>query len=67
MSGPDPREAFEKLMAQLQGRARQGGSVARMPGRAFFGGSGLLVLLIAGGLAINASIYNGAHGMTSHR
>ncbi|KAG8949776.1 Prohibitin-2, subunit of the prohibitin complex (Phb1p-Phb2p) [Tulasnella sp. 424] len=58
MSGQDPREAFEKLMAQLQGKARQGGSVARMPGRAFFGGSGLLVLLIAGGLAINASIYN---------
>ncbi|KAG8904193.1 Prohibitin-2, subunit of the prohibitin complex (Phb1p-Phb2p) [Tulasnella sp. 403] len=29
-----------------------------MPGRAFFGGSGMLVLLVAGGLAINASIYN---------
>ncbi|KIO29384.1 hypothetical protein M407DRAFT_242620 [Tulasnella calospora MUT 4182] len=57
MSGQDPKEAFEKLMAQLQGRARQSGA-GRLPGRAFFGGSGLLVLLIAGGLAVNASIYN---------
>jgi len=29
-----------------------------MPGKAVFGGSGLLILLIAGGLAVNASIYN---------
>ncbi|KAG9049460.1 Prohibitin-2, subunit of the prohibitin complex (Phb1p-Phb2p) [Tulasnella sp. UAMH 9824] len=58
MSGQDPREAFEKFMTQLQGRARQNGGGARMPGRAFFGGSGLLVLLVAGGLALNASIYN---------
>lgn len=31
-----------------------------MPGRAVFGGSGLVLLLIAGGLVVNSSIYNGA-------
>lgn len=52
MSGQDPIRMF------LQ-RARQSG---RMPGGGGAGlaGSGLLIALVAGGLALNASLFNGA-------
>lgn len=63
MATPDPREAFQRLADQFQRRAKaaaSGGGGGGLPGKAVFGGSGLLVLLIAGGLAVNASIYNGA-------
>ncbi|KAG8992614.1 Prohibitin-2, subunit of the prohibitin complex (Phb1p-Phb2p) [Tulasnella sp. JGI-2019a] len=57
---PDPREAFNRLAAQWQSRARAaaGGGGGGMPGKAVFGGSGLVLLLIAGGFVVNSSIYN---------
>jgi len=58
----DPREAFQRLAAQLQGRARAaggGGGGGGLPGKAFFGGSGLLLVLVAGGFAVNQSLFNG--------
>ncbi|KAG8927689.1 Prohibitin-2, subunit of the prohibitin complex (Phb1p-Phb2p) [Tulasnella sp. 419] len=56
----DPREAWQRLAAQFQNRARanMGGGGGGMPGKAVFGGSGLLLLLVAGGFAVNSSIFN---------
>lgn len=55
------QEAFRRLSQQLQKAGRgAGGSGPRMPGKGFFAGSGLLVALVGGGLALNASLFNGA-------
>lgn len=32
-----------------------------MPGRGFFTGSGLLLALVGGGIALNASLFNGTY------
>jgi len=48
----DP-ESFRRFAAQVRS---QGGP---NPGRGFFAGTGLLVALIGGGLALNASLFNG--------
>lgn len=53
MNGQD---AFRKLAQQLQ-RARQGGGG---PPKGVFAGTGLLIALVAGGVALNASLFNGA-------
>ena len=37
-----------------------GGGGSRFPSRGFFTGSGLIVALVGGGLALNASLFNGA-------
>ena len=54
------QEAFRRLAQQLQ---RAGGnSGGRIPGgKGAFAGGGLLVALIGGGLALNASLFNGAY------
>jgi hypothetical protein len=49
------QEAFRKLANQLRQASSSGGP------RGFFAGSGLLVALIAGGVAINASLFNGTY------
>jgi prohibitin 2 len=48
----DP-EAFRKLANQLKNASSTGGP------KGFFAGSGLLIALVAGGIAINASLFNG--------
>lgn len=57
------QEAFRRFAQQLQ-RASQGGGGGGFPGgapRGLFAGGGLVVALIAGGLALNASLFNGTH------
>lgn len=53
------QEAFRRFAQQLQ-RATQGGG--GFPGgspRGLFAGGGLVVVLLAGGMALNASLFNG--------
>lgn len=54
----DGQEAFRRFANQLRTVGANGG---RLPpgGKGFFAGSGLLVALVAGGLALNASLFNG--------
>ena len=55
----DGQEAFKRLQQQLKRAANQGGG-GKMPGPGgLFAGGGLIVALIAGGLALNASLFNG--------
>ena len=56
MSGQD---AFRKFAAQLQARARSGGGGGGPGPAGVFAGGGLAILLIGGGLALNASLFNG--------
>ena len=56
MNGQD---AFRRLAQQLQ-RARQTGGGGGPP-KGVFAGTGLLVALVAGGVLLNASLFNGAH------
>ena len=60
MNGP---EAFRRFAQQVQKVAQQGGG-PRMPngGRGLFAGGGAVVALIAGGVLLNASLFNGALG-----
>jgi len=51
----DGQEAFRKLQQQI--KRVQGGKVPGGPGGIFAGG-GLMVALVAGGLALNAGLYN---------
>jgi hypothetical protein len=55
----DGQEAFKRIQQQLKRAANQGGG--KMPGgpSGLFAGGGLIVALIAGGLALNASLFNG--------
>lgn len=60
MSGTD---ALRRLAAQLQAQARSGGGrgsggQGQVPG-GLFAGTGLLFALIAGGIGINAALFNG--------
>lgn len=57
------QQALKRLAQQLQ-RARQnasGGNNGFPSGKGFTAGGGLLVALIAGGFALNASLFNGKH------
>jgi prohibitin 2 len=52
------QEAFRRFAQQLQ-RASQGGGFQGGSPRGLYTGGGLVVALIAGGLALNASLFNG--------
>lgn len=54
------QEAFRRLANQL--RTSGGGGGGPLPGgpKGLFAGSGLLIVLVAGGFALNASLFNGA-------
>ena len=52
----DGQEAFRRLANQLRSTSSGGGP---LPGKGFFAGSGLLIALIGGGIALNASLFNG--------
>jgi prohibitin 2 len=52
----DGQEAFRRIARQL--RAAGGGGPGG-PGKGLFAGSGLLIALVAGGFALNASLFNG--------
>lgn len=54
------QEAFRRLAQQIQ-RAGGGGGGPNRPGpKGLLTGGGLVVALIGGGLALNASLFNGA-------
>ena len=54
------QEAFRRLAQQIQ-RAGGGGGGPNRPGpKGLLTGGGLLFALIGGGLALNASLFNGA-------
>jgi len=59
MSG---QEAFRRLAAQLQASARSrtgtGGQGGGLPGKGLFAGSGLVIALLAGGIGLNAALFN---------
>lgn len=52
------RDAFSRFAAQLQARSRAGGG-GTPGGKGLFAGTGLIVALVAGGVALNASMFNG--------
>jgi prohibitin 2 len=53
------QEAFRRLANQLR-TANSGGGPLPGGSKGFFAGSGLLIALVGGGLALNASLFNGA-------
>lgn len=53
------QEAFKKFMQQLQKAGSGRGGFSGGP-RGFMTGSGLILALVAGGVALNASLFNGA-------
>jgi hypothetical protein len=64
----DPREAYQRLVNELQHRARGGGGgmggIPRLP-KGLFAGGGAIAALIAGGVLLSASLYNGKIGFSS--
>lgn len=52
----DGQEAFRRLANQI----RNAGAGGTPGGKGLFAGSGLLIALVAGGFALNASLFNGA-------
>lgn len=57
MNGQD---AFRRFAQQIQKASRNAGGGGNMPGgKGLFAGGGLVVALIGGGLALNASLFNG--------
>ena len=57
------QEAFRRLANQL----KSSGGGNPLPGgkRGFFAGSGLLIALVGGGLALNTSLFNGEFNSSS--
>ncbi|GJJ15555.1 Prohibitin-2, subunit of the prohibitin complex(Phb1p-Phb2p) [Clathrus columnatus] len=55
MSG---QESFRRLVAALENHARRGKSGGGPSPRGLFAGSGLVVALVTGGLALNAALFN---------
>ncbi|KAI0714050.1 band 7 family-domain-containing protein [Cerioporus squamosus] len=52
------QETWRRLQQQLQRASAGGGGGPRMPVKGFFTGSGLLLALVGGGIALNASLFN---------
>jgi len=55
------QEAWKRLASQLQKVGVSGGRGGIPGGKGAFAGGGLLIALVAGGLALNASLFNGAY------
>ena len=53
------QDAWRRFSQQLQRATAPGGGGPRMPVKGFFTGTGLLLALVGGGLALNASLFNG--------
>jgi len=51
------QEAFRRLANQVR---KVGGNPSGGPPKGVFAGGGLLIALVAGGFALNASLFNGA-------
>ena len=59
------QEAWKRLANQLQKAGVSGGRGGIPGGKGTFAGGGLLIALVAGGIALNASLFNGACARTS--
>ena len=59
------QEAWKRLANQLQKAAVSGGRGGVPGGKGAFAGGGLLMALVAGGLVLNASLFNGARACRS--
>lgn len=55
------QEAFRRFAQQLQRASQGGGGLPGGSPRGLLAGGGLVIVLIAGGLALNASLFNGKH------
>jgi len=53
------QEAFRRFAQQLQRASQGGGGFPGGSPRGLFAGGGLVIALIAGGVALNASLFNG--------
>jgi hypothetical protein len=60
------QEAFRRFAQQLQRASQGGGGFPGGTPRGLFAGGGLIVALVAGGLALNASLFNGTHRPSFH-
>ncbi|CAE6533107.1 unnamed protein product [Rhizoctonia solani] len=58
MNAQQGRDAFTRFAAQLQRQARAGSGGGGGPGRGLLGGGAGLLLLVGGGIALNASLFN---------
>lgn len=54
----DPQEVFRRFALELQQRAKAGAGGGGAP-KGLFAGTGLIIALVAGGVALNASLFNG--------
>ncbi|KDN45346.1 hypothetical protein RSAG8_04933, partial [Rhizoctonia solani AG-8 WAC10335] len=61
MNAQQGRDAFTRFAAQLQRQARAGSGGGGGPGRGLLGGGAGLLLLVGGGIALNASLFNGKY------
>jgi prohibitin 2 len=59
------QEAFRRLANELRSSASNGGNPLPGGKKGFFAGSGFLIMLIGGGLVVNASLFNGALNSSS--
>ena len=59
------QEAWKRLANQLQKASVSGGRGGVPGGKGVFAGGGLLIALVAGGIALNASLFNGAFSCRS--
>ncbi|KAI0643123.1 band 7 family-domain-containing protein [Trametes meyenii] len=55
------QDAWRRLSQQLQRASQGGGGGPRMPVKGFFTGGGLLLALVGGGFALNASLFNASN------
>jgi hypothetical protein len=53
------QEAFRRFAQQLQRASKGGGGFPGGSPRGLFAGGGLVIALVAGGIALNASLFNG--------
>ena len=58
-SDMNSQEAWKRLANQLQKAGVSGGRGSIPGGKGAFAGGGLLIALVAGGVALNASLFNG--------
>lgn len=59
------QEAFRRLANQLRTAGGSGGPIPGAP-KGLFAGSGLLIALVAGGFALNSSLFNGMSFIGCH-
>jgi prohibitin 2 len=59
------QEAFRRFALQLQRVSQGGGGFPGGSPRGLFAGGGLVIALVAGGVALSASMFNGKHPLYS--